>query len=416
MSARAGRRGPRSVVDSVVGAQAMLVAGRELRERGRSKVFGIGLAVLLAGVAAAILVPAALRHGPARLRVGLAGSASQSAAVRSAVASAARSSGVRVRLVAEPGVAAAKRSLRAGRIDVAVAADSAVLVDRAVAAGSTSAGAELARALAAGLGLQRALVAAGIPPARAAELARPTPLPVIAVQPPPRNSNARTAAIYGTILLYALLSQFGAWILMGVVEEKSSRVVEVLLAAVRPVQLLTGKVLGLGLLVALQAALIVAVALGLGAAVGSDLLSGAGPLEVLSALCWLLLGYVLYCWIYAAAGSLADRQEHLQSLAFPLQLPILAGYLVALLSLGSPTPSMLVRVLAYLPPTAPFCMPVLVADGAVSWWAYTLSCLATIAATFAVARVAVAVFERAVLRRGRRVRLGEVLGHTAAAN
>ncbi len=205
-----------------------------------------------------------------------------------------------------------------------------------------------------------------------------------------------------------LLTQFGTWLLMGVVEEKSSRVIEVLLSTLRPAQLLAGKVIGIGAVGLLQAALIVAVALGLGAAEGSTLVHGTAALEVVSALLWVVLGYAFYCWVYAAGGSLADRQEQVQSLAFPLQLPLLFGYIVSFTALGSGQPSELVKVLAYLPPTAPFAMPVLVGLGDVSWWGFTVSVALMLVATVGVARLASTVYRRAILRTGGRVHVREL--------
>ena len=149
----------------------------------------------------------------------------------------------------------------------------------------------------------------------------------------------------GLILMFLMLTQYNTWILMGVMEEKSSRVVEVLLAAVRPIQLLSGKVLGIGLVAFGQAALIVAFALVLGAAVGSDLLHGTAPLVVASTLVWLVLGYAFYCWVYAAAGSMAERQDQVQSLALPLSLPIVFGYIIAITAASSGDASPLVKVL-----------------------------------------------------------------------
>ena len=96
-----------------------------------------------------------------------------------------------------------------------------------------------------------------------------------------------------------MLQQYNTWILIGVMQEKSSRVVEVLLATVRPIQLLGGKVLGIGLVALGQATAIVGFALVVGAAVGSDLLKGTGPLVLASELLWLVLGYAFYCWVYA---------------------------------------------------------------------------------------------------------------------
>ena len=128
----------------------------------------------------------------------------------------------------------------------------------------------------------------------------------------------------------------------------------------------------------------------------------------------MVLGYSFYCWVYAAGGSLADRQDQVQSLAFPLQLPILLGYITSLTALGSGGASTLVKVLAYLPPTAPFAMPVLQGLGAVTWWEYLVSVALMLVAIVLVSRAAAAIYNRAILRTGGRVRLREVLASHAA--
>jgi ABC-2 type transport system permease protein len=195
---------------------------------------------------------------------------------------------------------------------------------------------------------------------------------------------------------------------MGVMQEKASRVVEVLLATVRPIQLLGGKVLGIGLVAMGQAGLIVAVALIVGAAVGSDLLHGTAPLVLASQLLWLLLGYAFYCWVYAAAGSMAERQDQVQTLVLPLSLPIVLGYVLSITAASSGSASVFFKVLAYLPPTAPFAMPVLVGLGDVTWWQFVASVLISLAGTALMAWAAAGVYQRAVLQSGQRVSLRQV--------
>jgi ABC-2 type transport system permease protein len=211
------------------------------------------------------------------------------------------------------------------------------------------------------------------------------------------------------VLLFFMLTQYCTWILIGVMQEKSSRVVEVLLAVVRPIQLLGGKVLGIGAVALGQAALIVAFALAVGAAVGSNLLHGAAPLALLSELLWLVLGYGFYCWVYAAAGSTAERQDQVQTLALPLSLPILFGYIYSISVVSSGSASAFFKVLAFLPPTAPFCMSALVGLGQVTWWQFVLSALISLAATAGMALFAARIYRRAVLRTGGRVPLRELL-------
>jgi ABC-2 type transport system permease protein len=162
-----------------------------------------------------------------------------------------------------------------------------------------------------------------------------------------------------------------------------------------------------------QATLVVVFAFGLAKAVGSDLLHGTAPLVLVSTLLWLVLGYAFYCWVYAAAGSMVERQDQAQSLAFPLSLPIIFGYIMALTTVGSGSPSAFFKVLAYLPPTAPFAMPVLVGFGAVTWWEFAASAALSILSTVGAARLATSIYRRAILRTGRRVRIREIVSGVA---
>lgn len=113
--------------------------------------------------------------------------------------------------------------------------------------------------------------------------------------------------------------------------------------------------------------------------------------------------------MYAAAGSLAERQDQVQSLALPLAAPLVFGYIVSLIGVSSGSASLLVKVLAYLPPTAPFAMPTLVGFGQATWWQFLLSVVVSVVCTVLVARVAARVYRTAVLRTGRRVRLRELV-------
>lgn len=409
--ARSRSRRPAGTAWDRIGGATGLVAQREIRERLRSRTFKVGTVIVLLVVAAGIVIPVLRRGHHAHASVGMVGTLS--APLQATVVAAGTSVGTPVTLVPEPSVEAAEQDLKDGKVALVIDRGGRLIVNRAISPTDTSSGALLVRVVSEQLSLQGGLEAAGLSPARAATLAHPPPLPVTSLQPARKTGTSKVTAIYGLILLYVLLTQYGTWIMMGVVEEKSSRVVEVLLSTLRPVQLLAGKVIGIGTLALAQAAGIVAVALLLAQATGSDLLKGSGPLEVLSILLWLLLGYIFYCWVYAAGGALADRQEHLQTLAFPMQIPILFGYIVSITSIGSNTPSTFVHVLAYLPPTAPFAMSVMVADSAVTWWQFLLSALVTVAATVAVARLAATVYSRAVLRTGQRVHLRDVLSRTA---
>ena len=387
-----------------------LVAAREVRERFRGKVFRVGTLLILLVVAGAIVVPV-LNSGKSRpQRVGVVGALP--APLRAAVVASATSVGTTVHLVPEADADAAHGDLRSGRIDLAIVDGRELIVDKAIGT-VTSTTAQLALSVSKNLGLAEAVESAGLSATQVAELAGAKALPVKSLQPGTAKGAAQTTSTVGLILVFIMLTQYNTWILIGVMEEKSSRVVEVLLAAMRPVQLLAGKVLGIGLVAFAQAALVVAFALGLAEAVGSDLLLGTAPLVLVSTLVWLVLGYAFYCWVYAAAGSMAERQDQVQSLAVPLSLPIIFGYVMALIAAGSGSSSTFFKVLAYLPPTAPFAMPVLVGLGAVTWWEFAASAVVSIVCTVGMARLASSVYRRAILRTGRRVQLRELFSRMA---
>ena len=384
-----------------------LVAGREIRERFRGRVFRVVTVILFGVVAAAVVIPTLRAGTTARQRVGVVAS---SASLEAELRDLAKSEGLPVEVVSEPGLPQARAALSAGHLDMVVDGTEKILVADPISASDTSAGARYVRAVALTLGAQQAFAQAGLTPQQAATVAGARPLPVESLQPGKKSrTTAEATALLGVILIFVVLTQYLTWTLMGVMEEKASRVVEVLLATVRPIQLLAGKVIGIGVVALAQAVALVAFALVLAKVVGSSLVHGTGPVVILTTLVWLVLGYAFYSWLYAAAGSLAERQDQVQSLALPLSAPLIFGYIVSLIGVSSGSPSLLVEVLAYLPPTAPFAMPTLVGFGEATWWQFLLSVLLTLASTVVVAFAAARVYRTAVLQTGGRVRLRQVL-------
>jgi ABC-2 type transport system permease protein len=384
-----------------------LVAGREIRERLRGRLFRVVTVILFGLVAAAVVIPALRAGTSASQRVGVVAS---SVPLEAELHDLAKSAGLSVELVHEPGLPQARAALSAGQLDLVVDSTEKILVKQPISASDTSAGARYVRAVSVALGAQRAFTQAGLTPRQAATIATARPLPVASLQPGKKSrTTAEATALLGVILIFVVLTQYLTWTLMGVVEEKASRVVEVLLATVRPIQLLAGKVIGIGAVALAQAVALVAFALVLAKVVGSSLVHGAALLVLAATLVWLVLGYAFYSWVYAAAGSLAERQDQVQSLALPLSAPLIFGYIVSLIGVSSGSPSLLVKVLAYLPPTAPFAMPTLVGFGEATWWQFLLSVMVTLVCTLVVAFAAAQVYRTAVLHTGRRVRLRELL-------
>jgi len=385
-----------------------IVAGGELRQRARSRVFTVSTVILLLVVAAGVTIPAILAHRSKPERVGIVGGSV--ATMTRIVQEAGRFTSTKVTVVAEPDLAAAQAALRSGDLNVVLVDDTEVLVKQISLGGANSSSDSLPSAIADVAGLSKLF--AELP---AGSSTTSVALPVRGLNPPGAGLTRRLTGLFTVILVWILISTYGQQIAMGVGEEKSSRIVEVILAAVRPVQLLVGKVVGMGALALAQAALMLAVFLGVGAAVGSSLVHGAAPGIVISGAVFLVLGYAFYCTAFAAAGSLVSRQADVGTVVLPVQIPLILAYALSYTAIYANGASVFYKVLGFLPPTAPVAMPVLYAAGDVPTWQVIVSAALCAAGTVWMARVAATIYERSVLRTGTRVRLREVLGRASAS-
>ena len=233
---------------------------------------------------------------------------------------------------------------------------------------------------------------------RAAEAAPLLVPPTVVALEPPTDEDF-TALIFanaGIIIMFIGIFSYGTWVLTGVVEEKQSRVVEVVLSTVRPRDLLMGKVFGIGALALAQ--LIVLVAAGIIAAQISGRL--ALPPTTLDAvvqlLTWFLLGFALYSTAMGFLGSLASRMEEASNASMPVTMVATACYLASILLVSQEPDGLLAQVLTFFPPAAPMVVPLRVALDAIQPWEIGLSIvlmLATIWVLFVVGRTG--------LRRGR---------------
>lgn len=208
-------------------------------------------------------------------------------------------------------------------------------------------------------------------------------------------------AMTTNVALFIMLQVYGTWVLQGVTREKSSRVVEVLLAAITPRQLLLGKIIGIGCVALTNAAALGASAIIAIRLTGTDVLGSVGAGDVVTALVWFVLGYALYCTLFGAAGALCDKVEDAQAASMPVMAPLLVAYIAGFAALGGATP--VLWILAFFPPTAVLAMPVLYSTGEVPVWSLVLSMAATVVAIAIAAAIAVRVYERSILRTGKRV-------------
>jgi ABC-2 type transport system permease protein len=230
---------------------------------------------------------------------------------------------------------------------------------------------------------------------------------VIALDPGADRASQRVViAIVGISVLYSLLLLFGQFVAQGVVEEKSSRVVELLLATMRPWQLLAGKIIGLGILGLGQIALIAAV--GVGGALAFDLVDIPGDLvgTAVGVVAWFVLGYALYASIFAAVASLVSRQEDLNTVVMPMSLVLIGALVVGIQAAGDPD-GPLARITSYLPGLSPLVMPVRQAAGEVALWEIALAVVLMLVAIALIVRLGGRVYAGALLRTSGRTKLRE---------
>ena len=378
----------------------VLVARREFDARVRTKSFVLGLLVtvlLLTG----ILVGPLLLGDDGEQRVGFAGDTGLATTV-SAAAEQAELQLSTVGLPDEP--AAARDQVRDGDLDAAVTTTAGgyrVVVESTLEP-------TLRTVLETAIhrrAVSAVLVEQGIDPASIGGAA----LRVEALDPPQPGAGERVAiAAVVVILLYFQLITFGIAVAMGVVEEKTSRVVEVLLSTIRPWQLLLGKVLGIGAAGLLNLVVLGAVGLAVGTTTGMITLTGTAVSVFVASLGWFLLGFLFFAVLYAAAGSLVSRQEEINAVTTPMTLLILIPFFVAVNSLQDPGGG-LAGTLAWVPPFSPILMPIQQAAGESDAALTVLAVGLMLALTSLFTWVGGRIYANAVLRTGSRVRLGEAL-------
>ncbi len=381
--------------------QTWLVALRELRERSRSRAFRISLVLMIVVVVGAIAVPALLETSARTKDVGLTGTVPSD--LPDAVQSQADAVGTKARIHQYATVREGEDAVRGGDVDVLV-------VDGRGWSGTADADEQL-KAIVAGaiqlVAVTERAAAAGITPDELAAIGAPVDVESVELGAVAgRSPDDETAAFIMTVLLFVVIATYGNLVLTGVVEEKASRVVEVLLARMPARNLLAGKVLGIGLLGLAQVVVTAIAALvAIAAMRSSDLPAVRGPV-LAWAIVWFVLGYGLYAVAYGALGSLTSRVEDAQSVAGPLQVVLIAAYFVSFAAIGSPG-SGWARFVSFFPLTAPLAMPIRIAMGEVAWWEPFASAALTIVTVLVLVRLAGRLYTRAILRSGPTIKLRE---------
>lgn len=377
-----------------------LVARREIVERGRDRGFLISTGVTLGIVLIAVLIGSLSvnKNKTPSFTVGFAGPlAAQEQAYAQAHAADYKLKLTSTLVTDEAG---GERLVDAGSLD-ALVSPSGIAVKTSL---DTTLGALLNVSSTTVQAYQR-LQAAGLDPAEVARAAA-VPAPATQVLQPkdPNSGERRGIALIGSILLFAQLIAYCTWVAMGVVEEKSSRVVEVLLAAVPSRSLLAGKVFGIGVLGLAQLFLTVAVGLGVGTATGALHLSTTAFQAAGIVVVWFVLGYAFYASAYAAVASRVSRQEDLQSATQPLNLLIMIGYFAVFPAASHPDAGW-VKTLSLIPPFSILLQPLRIAGGDAAWWQSAVAVVLMLLLTAGIIRAAARIYENSVLRFGSKVTL-----------
>lgn len=387
-----------------------LVARREIIARLQQRGFVIGVLIVVVIVGAVAALPAFLGGSSAdRYDIGVVSAPdrpSPDAPAPDRVMAALRAldragdGGTRVVVHALDDAADARGQVRDGDLDAAL--DGSTLLVR----GADSTAASILRSAVAAAALQQALADAGL---GADQIGQVLAAPAIAVDEVGSSDSdiRRALATVINIALFGQLVTFISWVAIGVVEEKSSRVVEIVLSAIRPSQLLAGKLLGIGALALGQLAACAIVGLSVVTLTGSvDLPPQTYP-AVAICLVWFLFGFAFYAAAAAAAASLVSRQEEVSGVLSPITVVVMVSYFLGFATANSSGP--FAQVVSVIPPLSALTMPARVAGGDVPWWQVALSLALLALASAAVVGIAGRIYRAAVLHAGSRFPLRQAL-------
>jgi ABC-2 type transport system permease protein len=381
-----------------------LVARREILERGRSRgfLFSIGFTTLI--IIGSFVVPAMLFDEDETRRVGLTSPAP--AGLAEALARQAQALGEQL-LVTQPADSeAAARALAAGEVEAVVevpvdlSGPGSVRFQEEAEAVLTNV---VSRAV---IELRSATVLAAADVDRTALLAAQEAPAVAIADPPDADAQGRfIVANIGAVLILVGIFGFGFTVLTGVVEEKQSRVVEVVLATVRARDLLMGKVLGIGILGLVQLAVFVIAAL-IAALVTQRLeLPSSTPASILLLVVWFILGYALYATVLGALAALASRMEEASNVSTPVTVVALVAYFVAIFAVSEDPSGTIAVIATFLPPTAPFVVPMRAAFDAIAPWEIGGAIVVTVGAIWLLFEVGARIYSGAVLQTTGRMKL-----------
>ncbi len=203
------------------------------------------------------------------------------------------------------------------------------------------------------------------------------------------------------VLLFIAVQTAGGYIMMGILEEKGTRIVELLLSSVSAAELLVAKVLGIGAIGLIQMAVMVASAW-LAATINGLAVPALRPDTLAVGVLWFVIGYLLYGSLFAAAAALAPSQEDSQSTVAPVAILVMMSYFASVFAAAAPE-GVWTNAVTLFPTVAPFAMPARMVAGDVSWLEMGAALVLSLATTALVFAFSARVYVRSVLHTDRRI-------------
>ena len=238
------------------------------------------------------------------------------------------------------------------------------------------------------------------------------------------EKNASIGAAYalsfaGAILIYMSIFIYGAQVMRGVIEEKTSRIIEVIVSSVKPFQLMAGKIIGVGLVGLTQFVLWIGLSTAISYLVGHSVttqnpvysfiqnLGASAGYELSCFIFYWITGFLFYSSLFAAVGSAVDSETETQQFMFPITLPLLFTYILSVSYLFQAPDSVLAQWLSIIPLSAPVAMMVRIPFG-VPVWQLALSMVLMIGGFVFSTYVAARIYRVGILMYGKKTNFKEL--------
>jgi len=381
-----------------------LVARREILERGRSRGFILSVAFTTLIVVGSFVIPAIVFGGDNPTKVGIVDPSPPG--LQAAIEQSADRFDHKVAVTTYPSAAAADEALTGGGADIVVQVppDLSGPGEIRVKRQPDEATAQVIAAATVALRVQNVLGESNVDQAALADAQRPPETRSLQAETEQDQAKFLVANIGAVLILVGIFS-FGFTVLTGVVEEKQSRVVEVVLSTVRARDLLMGKVFGIGVLGIVQLAVFIAAALIAAYATNRLVLPTTTPGTVVLLALWFVLGYLLYSTALGFLGALASRQEEASNASTPVTMVAMISYFVAIFAVIDDPDGLVANIATFFPPSAPFVVPLRAAFDAIPLWQIGVAAILTIIGIYILFTIGARVYAGAVLQFGGRIKL-----------